>query len=164
MIWFTLTIVSVALWGLADMISKKGTELEDAFSHIKFVICTGIAMLVFLPFFRIFSESGDTILQLLAEYPAFFLITLAYVISLLFSFFSFRYMEGSINAPLCNTSAAMIFIMLLIFYLITGRGDDIKELLAPIDVIASILVCVGVVAIGIARSGDENSESGTADE
>jgi drug/metabolite transporter (DMT)-like permease len=50
MIWVILTVVSVAIWGLADMLSKKGTEPEDPFSHIRFVICTGVAMLVFTPF------------------------------------------------------------------------------------------------------------------
>ena len=89
MIWMMLTVVSVATWGLADMIAKKGTELEDPNSHVRFVICTGVAMLAFMPFFRAFSESGSSLPQLLAEYPVFLLITLAYVISLLFSFFSF---------------------------------------------------------------------------
>ena len=44
--WIILTVLSVALWGLADMISKKGTELEDSYSHVRFVICTGIAMIL----------------------------------------------------------------------------------------------------------------------
>jgi anti-sigma B factor antagonist len=83
MIWVILTVVSVAIWGLADMLSKKGTEAEDPFSHVRFVICTGAAMLIFMPFFRAFSESGASFPQLLAQHPVFLLITLAYVISLL---------------------------------------------------------------------------------
>ena len=67
--------------------------------------------------------------QLLKDYPGFLLITLAYVVSLLFSFFSFRHMEASASAPLCNTSAAMVILMLLGFYAVSGRGRDIGELL-----------------------------------
>ena len=154
MLWISLTVISVALWGLADMISKKGTDLNDPYSHIRFVICTGLAMLVFLPFFRFFSESGSSLIQLLKDYPVFLLITLAYVISLLFSFFSFRHMEASVSAPLCNTSAAMVILMLLGFYAVSGRGRDIGELLTPLNVIASVLVCSGVIAIGMVRSGE----------
>ena len=159
MIWIMMTVASVMLWGLADMISKKGTELEDPYSHIRFVICTGVVMLVFLPFFRAFSESGDSTLKLLADYPAFFLITLAYAISLLFSFFSFRHIEASVSSPLCNTSAAMIVLMLLGYYLISGQGREIGELLTPLNITASILVCVGVVAIGMVRSAEEKEKA-----
>ena len=146
MIWVILTVVSVAIWGLADMLSKKGTEPEDPFSHILFVICTGVAMLVFTPFFRAFSESGASLPQLLAQYPVFLLITLAYVVSLLLSFFSFRHLEASVASPLCNTSAAMILLMLLAFYLFSGRRRDVLELLTPLNVLASLLVCGGVIA------------------
>lgn len=155
MIWVILTVVSVAIWGLADMLSKKGTEPEDPFSHIRFVICTGVAMLVFTPFFRAFSESGASLPQLLAQYPVFLLITLAYVVSLLLSFFSFRHLEASVASPLCNTSAAMILLMLLAFYLFSGRRRGVLELLTPLNVLASLLVCGGVIAVGIVRSAEE---------
>lgn len=155
MIWVILTVVSVAIWGLADMLSKKGTEPEDHFSHIRFVICTGVAMLVFTPFFRAFSESGASLPQLLAQYPVFLLITLAYVVSLLLSFFSFRHLEASVASPLCNTSAAMILLMLLAFYLFSGRRRGVLELLTPLNVLASLLVCGGVIAVGIVRSAEE---------
>ena len=155
MIWVILTVVSVAVWGLADMLSKKGTEAEDPFSHVRFVICTGAAMLVFMPFFRAFSESKASFPQLLAQYPVFLLITLAYVISLLLSFFSFRHLEASAASPLCNTSAAMILLMLLAFYLFSGRKQDMRELLTPLNVLASLLVCGGVIAVGIVRSAEE---------
>ena len=155
MIWVILTVVSVAIWGLADMLSKKGTEPEDPFSHIRFVICTGVAMLVFTPFFRAFSESGASLPQLLEQYPVFLLITLAYVVSLLLSFFSFRHLEASVASPLCNTSAAMILLMLLAFYLFSGRRRGVLELLTPLNVLASLLVCGGVIAVGIVRSGEE---------
>lgn len=155
MIWVILTVVSVAIWGLADMLSKKGTEPEDPFSHIRFVICTGVAMLVFTPFFRAFSESGASLPQLLAQYPVFLLITLAYVVSLLLSFFSFRHLEASVASPLCNTSAAMILLMLLAFYLFSGRRRDVLELLTPLNVLASLLVCGGVIAVGMVRSAEE---------
>ncbi len=155
MIWVILTVVSVAIWDLADMLSKKGTEPEDPFSHIRFVICTGVAMLVFTPFFRAFSESGASLPQLLAQYPVFLLITLAYVVSLLLSFFSFRHLEASVASPLCNTSAAMILLMLLAFYLFSGRRRGVLELLTPLNVLASLLVCGGVIAVGIVRSAEE---------
>ena len=77
MLWIALTVISVALWGLADMISKKGTDLNDPHSHIRFVLCTGVAMLVFLPFFRLCSESGSSLIQLLKDYPGFLLITVS---------------------------------------------------------------------------------------
>ena len=157
MLWIALTVISVALWGLADMISKMGTDPNDPYSHIRFVLCTGVAMLVFLPFFRLFSESGSSLIRLLRDYPAFLLITLAYVVSLLFSFFSFRHMEASASAPLCNTSAAMVILMLLGFYAVSGRGRNIGELLTPLNIIASLLVCGGVVAIGLVRSAEEKA-------
>lgn len=137
---------------------QKGTDLNDPHSHIRFVLCTGVAMLVFLPFFRLCSESGSSLIQLLKDYPGFLLITLAYVVSLLFSFFSFRHMEASASAPLCNTSAAMVILMLLGFYAVSGRGRDIGELLTPLNIIASLLVCGGVVAIGLVRSAEEKAQ------
>ena len=158
MLWITLTVISVVLWGLADMISKMGTDPNDPYSHIRFVLCTGVAMLVFLPFFRLFSESGSSLIRLLRDYPAFLLITLAYVVSLLFSFFSFRHMEASASAPLCNTSAAMVILMLLGFYAVSGRGRNIGELLTPLNITASLLVCGGVVAIGMVRSAEEKAQ------
>ena len=91
----------------------------------------------------------------MAQYPVSLLITLAYVISLLLSFFSFRHLEASAASPLCNTSAAMILLMLLAFYLFSGRKQDMRELLTPLNVLASLLVCGGVIAVGIVRSAEE---------
>ncbi len=105
--------------------------------------------------FRAFSESGASLPQLLAQYPVFLLITLAYVVSLLLSFFSFRHLEASVASPLCNTSAAMILLMLLAFYLFSGRRRDVLELLTPLNVLASLLVCGGVIAVGMVRSAEE---------
>jgi len=159
MSWILLTVLSVMIWGLADVISKKGTDINDEYSHVRFVICNGVVMLFALPILGLFSESGQSIRSLLAEYPVFFCVTLAYLISLLFSFFSFRNMEASVSSPLCNTSAAMVFFMLLFFYIFTGHMSDVYDLLIPINVFASILICVGVIAIGIVRSDEEKEIS-----
>ena len=87
MSWILLTVLFVMIWGLADVISKKGTDINDEYSHVKFVICNGVVMLFALPILRLFSESGQSIIGLLAEYPVFvsFLSSTYCVFSIIFS-------------------------------------------------------------------------------
>ena len=42
--WYTSAILTILLWGIADIFYKKGTDPKDRYSHLRIVIMVGLVM------------------------------------------------------------------------------------------------------------------------
>ena len=86
--------------------------------------------------------NGDVILTYLP-------VSMLYIVSMAIGYLGLRYIELSISSPICNSSGAVVAILI---FATRGFGE-----LPPAAIAAVALVCVGVVALGIteAREDDE---------
>lgn len=147
MVWFFWAFLCCLCWGFGDLFYKIGSDRKDRTAHIKFIVWSGIVMglcsLLFLPL----SESGAP-LKILIEYPAFTFIVLLYVFSLIVSVIGMRYLEASVISPLENTTGAFSGIAIALILLSTDKFSDIFQEFLPLDIIGTIIIVLGMVALG----------------
>ena len=167
MSWFLFALVCLLGWGFADLFYKKGTDEDDRFSHLKIAVWVGLVMgvvaLVLLPF----SETGFSVGSLLINAVKYSPASLAYIISMVIGYAGLRYLEVSIVSPVQNASGAFSMIAMMVFFAITGTVEDDLGDFSPLNVIGTIIIVGGVVALAIVEnhlSRKEADKLATTDE
>ena len=144
--WFGFAVIALLCWSGSDLFSKIGCQdAKDKYSHLKMVMAVGLVMGIHAAY-EIFvggtEINGDVILTYLP-------VSMLYIVSMAIGYLGLRYIELSISSPICNSSGAVVAILI---FVTRGFGE-----LPPEAIAAVVLVCVGVVALGIteAREDDE---------
>ena len=144
--WFGFAVIALLCWSGSDLFSKIGCQdAKDKYSHLKMVMAVGLVMGIHAAY-EIFvggtEINGNVILTYLP-------VSMLYIVSMAIGYLGLRYIELSISSPICNSSGAVVAILI---FATRGFGE-----LPPAAIAAVALVCVGVVALGIteAREGDE---------
>ena len=144
--WFGFAVIALLCWSGSDLFSKIGCQdAKDKYSHLKMVMAVGLVMGIHAAY-EIFvggtEINGDVILTYLP-------LSMLYIVSMAIGYLGLRYIELSISSPICNSSGAVVAILI---FATRGFGE-----LPPAAIAAVALVCVGVVALGIteAREDDE---------
>lgn len=144
--WFGFAVIALLCWSGSDLFSKIGCQdAKDKYSHLKMVMAVGLVMGIHAAY-EIFvggtEINGDVILTYLP-------VSMLYIVSMAIGYLGLRYIELSISSPICNSSGAVVAILI---FATRGFGE-----LQPDAIAAVALVCVGVVALGIteAREDDE---------
>ena len=144
--WFVFAVIALLCWSGSDLFSKIGCQdAKDKYSHLKMVMAVGLVMGIHAAY-EIFvggtEINGDVILTYLP-------VSMLYIVSMAIGYLGLRYIELSISSPICNSSGAVVAILI---FATRGFGE-----LPPEAIAAVVLVCVGVVALGIteAREDDE---------
>lgn len=144
--WFGFAVIALLCWSGSDLFSKIGCQdAKDKYSHLKMVMAVGLVMGIHAAY-EIFvggtEIDGDVILTYLP-------VSMLYIVSMAIGYLGLRYIELSISSPICNSSGAVVAILI---FATRGFGE-----LPPAAIAAVALVCVGVVALGIteAREDDE---------
>ena len=144
--WFGFAVIALLCWSGSDLFSKIGCQdAKDKYSHLKMVMAVGLVMGIHAAY-EIFvggtEINGDVILTYLP-------VSMLYIVSMAIGYLGLRYIELSISSPICNSSGAVVAILI---FVTRGFGE-----LPPDAIAAVVLVCVGVVALGIteAREDDE---------
>ena len=144
--WFGFAVIALLCWSGSDLFSKIGCQdAKDKYSHLKMVMAVGLVMGIHAAY-EIFvggtEINGDVILTYLP-------VSMLYIASMAIGYLGLRYIELSISSPICNSSGAVVAILI---FATRGFGE-----LPPAAIAAVALVCVGVVALGIteAREDDE---------
>ena len=144
--WFGFAVIALLCWSGSDLFSKIGCQdAKDKYSHLKMVMAVGLVMGIHAAY-EIFvggtEINGDVILTYLP-------VSMLYIASMAIGYLGLRYIELSISSPICNSSGAVVAILI---FATRGFGE-----LPPEAIAAVALVCVGVVALGIteAREDDE---------
>ena len=144
--WFGFAVIALLCWSGSDLFSKIGCQdVKDKYSHLKMVMAVGLVMGIHAAY-EIFvggtEINGDVILTYLP-------VSMLYIVSMAIGYLGLRYIELSISSPICNSSGAVVAILI---FATRGFGE-----LPPAAIAAVALVCVGVVALGIteAREDDE---------
>ncbi len=131
-------------WGTADLFYKKGADDTERYSHLKTSIMVGLVMGAHAIFTLIFSDISYDFRNLYVYLP----VSAMYILSMTVGYFGLRYLDLSISSPIQNTSG--IVVTLLCFVILRQRIEGV------FTYIAMVLICGGVLALGILEKHDED--------
>lgn len=142
--WFWFALIALLCWSGSDLFSKIGCQdADDKYSHLKMVMAVGAVMGIHAAY-EIFVSgviiNGSVILQYLP-------VSMLYIVSMTVGYVGLRYIELSISSPICNSSGALVAILIFATQGING--------LPPLALAAVALVCLGVIALGFTEANED---------
>ena len=143
--WFWLSLAALLCWSGSDLFSKMGCrDASDKHSHLKMISAVGVVMGLHAAW-EIFI--GGTVITgriFLAYLP----VSLLYILSMLLGYLGLRYIELSISSPICNASGAIVALLAICIH---GERYPLPVLFAL------VLVCAGVVGLGIVEAREDEA-------
>ncbi len=134
--WFLFALTTFFAWGCADLFYKKGSVENEKYSHLKTSVTVGLVMgAVAIGTLIVKGIEYDPI-NLLIYLP----VSAMYILSMTVGYFGLRYLELSVSSPIQNASGAVSCIIMMIV---------LRELPGVIDMIAIVLITLGVVGLGV---------------
>ena len=142
--WFWLSLAALLCWSGSDLFSKLGCQdARDKYSHLKMVMAVGLVMGLHAAY-EIFV--GGTVISwhvILTYLPVSFL----YILSMAVGYVGLRYIELSVSSPICNSSGALVAVLVLAT---DGIGST-----SPLQLVAVGCVCLGVIFLGITEATED---------
>ena len=144
--WFWFSLIALVCWSGSDLFSKIGCQdADDKRSHLKMVMAVGLVMGLHAAY-EIFIGGTEISWGILLTYLP---VSLLYIGSMAIGYLGLRYIELSISSPICNSSGALVAILALA----TGGLHD----LVPAQLIATALVCAGVIGLGFVEAHEDDA-------
>ncbi len=159
MTWFLFALICTLGWGFADLFYKKGSDEQDSQSHLKIAVWVGLVMGVCAICLLPFSETSFSFASLLDNSVKYLPASLCYIISMVIGYAGLRYLELSIVSPVQNASGALSAACMLIYFLVIGKIANIGEELAPLDIIGTLFIIIGVIALAFVEQHLSRKES-----
>lgn len=146
--WFLASLIALLFWSGSDLFSKIGCCGEkDKTAHLKMVVAVGVVMGLHAAY-EIFLGGVEISLHVIWTYLP---VSLLYIVSMAIGYVGLRYIELSVSSPICNSSGALVAVLTVIF----GGMAALREL-SPLVLAAVVLVCVGVVGLGVVESREDD--------
>lgn len=142
--WFWLSIIALLCWSGSDLFSKIGCRGQDSYAHLKMVMAVGLVMGVHAAY-EIFAGGTEISVSVLLTYLP---VSALYILSMTLGYVGLRYIELSISSPICNSSGALVAVLILI----TGGIGSVNRW----QLAAVALVCAGVVGLGAVEAGEDD--------
>lgn len=142
---YIYAILTLILWGFADLFYKKGNDDNDKYSHYKTGMFVGIVMGIHAIIFMIVKKINifDCYLDILKYLP----VSLCYIVSMIIGYKGLKYIDLSISSPIQNTSGIINSILLCIIF---------KILPSKLEIIGLITMFIGVLALSIIEYKKDN--------
>lgn len=145
--WFWFALAALLCWSGSDLFSKIGCQdSRDRYSHLKMVMAVGLVMGLHAAY-EILIGGVEIHLGVILTYLP---VSMLYILSMAMGYLGLRYIELSISSPICNSSGAIVAVL-------TFATAGIGEELPPLALAAVALVCVGVIALGITESREDEA-------
>ena len=142
--WFWLSLIALLCWSGSDLFSKLGCrDGRDKYAHLKMVMAVGVVMGVHAGY-EIFVGGAEISVGILLTYLP---VSALYILSMTLGYVGLRYIELSISSPICNSSGALVAVLVLVT---GGMGGT-----SPWQLAAVALVCVGVVGLGFVEARED---------
>lgn len=142
--WFWLALAALLCWSGSDLFSKIGCQdADDKYSHLKMVMAVGVVMglhAAYEVFIGGVEINGEIILKYLP-------VSILYILSMAIGYIGLRYIELSISSPICNSSGAIVAVLI---FATQGIGE-----LPPMALVAVAVVCIGVIALGFTEANED---------
>ena len=147
MSWFFFALICTLGWGFADLFYKRGTDESDRYSHLKIAVWVGLVMGVCAIALLPLAESGFSPAELVSNAVKYSPASLCYIISMVIGYAGLRYLEVSIVSPVQNASGALSTLCMAVFFLVKGRISDLGEEFDALNLVGTVLIVIGVVAL-----------------
>lgn len=142
--WFWLSAAALLCWSGSDLFSKIGCgEENDRYSHLKMLAAVGLVMGLHAGYEVILGGTEINAAVMLSYLP----VSALYILSMAVGYLGLKYIELSISSPICNSSGAIVAILI---FATRGIGELPKSAL-----FAVALVCIGVTALGITEANED---------
>lgn len=148
--WFIFALLTTLSWGAADLFYKKGADEGDRYSHLKTSMMVGLVMGIHAIYVLLTGNIGYNPENIIIYLP----VSLMYILSMTVGYFGLRYLELSISSPIQNSSGAVSCILCLII---------LGQTLNLISSIGVVLVCLGVLMLGIIEKKMQDSYEADSD-
>lgn len=143
--WFWLSIVALICWSGSDLFSKIGcADARDKYSHLKMVMAVGAVMGLHAAYEIVIGGVEINFSVILTYLP----VSCLYILSMAMGYIGLRYIELSISSPICNSSGALVAVLVICT---SGVGE-----LNGWQLGAMVLVCLGVVGLGIVEAREDD--------
>ena len=159
MSWFLFALIATLGWGFADMFYKKGTDETDKNSHLKISVWVGLVMGVCAIALLPFAETDFSIASLVTNAVKYSPASIAYIVSMVIGYAGLRYLELSIVSPVQNASGAMSCFVMVIYFLAVGKITSVMEEFALLDIIGTVIIVCGVIALAIVEQRISRGEA-----
>lgn len=142
--WFWFAIIALLCWSGSDLFSKIGCQdSDDKYSHLKMVMAVGVVMGLHAAY-EVFVGGVEINAGVILQYLP---VSMLYIVSMAIGYLGLRYIELSISSPICNSSGAIVAILI---FATQGIGE-----LPPMALAAVALVCIGVIALGFTEARED---------
>ena len=148
--WYTSAILSILLWGIADLFYKKGTDPKDKHSHLRIVTMVGMVMGIQAIFELSKIGWQFDFINILKYLP----VSSMYILSMVLGYVGLRYLEVSINSPVSNTSGAIAGILA---FIVLGKTMNIWQLFA-VSMITIGLIAIAIIERNLAKEERQKSK------
>ena len=129
--WLIMAIVTLLLWGIADLFYKKGNNEKDKYSHLKTGMLVGFVMGIHATIYMIVEGLSFDFIAMLKYLP----VSLCYIISMVIGYKGLKYINLSVSSPIQNSSGIITSILLCIIF---------KVSLSLYEIIGLVLMTIGV--------------------
>ena len=142
---YIYAILTLILWGIADLFYKKSNDDNDKYSHYKTGMFVGFVMGLHAIIYMIVKEINPitNIVDILKYLP----VSLCYMISMILGYKGLKYIDLSISSPIQNTSGIITSLLLCIIF---------KILPSKLEIIGLITMFIGVLALSIIEYKKDN--------
>lgn len=139
--WLIMAIVTLLLWGMADLFYKKGNEEKDQYSHLKTGMLVGLVMGIHAIIYMIVKHLSFDFIAMLKYLP----VSLCYIISMVIGYKGLKYINLSVSSPIQNSSGIITSILLCIIF---------KVSLSVYEIIGLLLMTIGVWILSYIENKD----------
>ena len=136
-------MITLLCWSGSDLFSKIGCRDQDKYAHLKMVMAVGLVMGLHAAYEVLIGGAEISASILLTYLP----VSALYILSMTIGYVGLRYIELSISSPICNSSGALVAVLILV----TGGAGDVNGW----QLAAVALVCAGVVGLGIVEAHED---------
>ena len=110
--WLIMALLTLFLWGIADLFYKKGNQKEEKYSHLKTGMLVGFVMGIHAIIYMIVKHVSFDFIAMLKYLP----VSLCYIISMIIGYKGLKYINLSISSPIQNSSGIITSILLCIIF------------------------------------------------
>lgn len=147
--WFIFALFTIFCWGGSDFFSKLGTDPRDKYSHLRMVVMVGAVMGLHAVGTMIYEYAVNGHVYALGSLITYLPVAALYILAMVLGYAGLRYIELSVSSPICNSSGAVS--ALLCFFVL-------KQEMEPIQLVAVVLIILGIVMLSVAEKKNEDRE------
>ena len=146
--WLLLTLSSIILWGITDILNKKSLDYNDPLSQYKAFVWIGMVMGFAGAIMAICSDTLRDSIMMVKDNLYLIPLCIFYALTLFLGLLGAKHLDASVVSPLENIDGAITAIILYMFFFLTGKSH-VTDSIGIMDIIGTVAITTGVIFLGI---------------